>query len=119
MNKRVVITGVGLISELGDSAEALHQNLCAGASGLGEITEYEAQGFDSQPGGSISTFVPEMYLKGRPLRPLDRTGKLFASAARLALESSGWTSGYLATHDVGVVMGTRFGGMRPIAQFYR
>jgi 3-oxoacyl-[acyl-carrier-protein] synthase II len=119
MNKRVVITGVGLVSGLGESAALLHQKLCAGICGLGEITEYENQGFDSRPGGSISSFTPEMHLKGKTLRPLDRTGKLFASAAKLALESSGWTAEYLAAHDVGVVLGTMFGSMHTISQFDR
>lgn len=119
MNKLVVITGVGLISRLGDSSALLHRDLCAGSNRLDEITEYETQGFGSQPGGSISAFAPETYLSGRALRPLDRTGRLFASAAKLALESSGWSAGYLATNDVGVVLGTMFGSMHTISQFDR
>ena len=119
MNKRVVITGAGLISELGDSSALLHQKLCAGMDGLGEIKEYKTLGFDPQPGGYISSFTPETYLKGRPLRPLDRTGRLFAAAAKLTLENSGWTAERLATHDVGVVLGTMFGSMHTISQFDR
>lgn len=119
MKRRVAITGFGLISSLGDSPALFHQQLCEGKNGLGQIAEYEAQGFEPQPGGRVVSFTAETYLKGRPLRPLERTGKLFAAAAKLALESSGWTAEYLATHDVGVVLGTMFGSMHTISHFDR
>jgi 3-oxoacyl-[acyl-carrier-protein] synthase II len=119
VKKRVAITGFGLISSLGDTPALFHQRLCEGTTGLGSIAEYETQGFEPQSGGSVIPFAAEVYLKGRPLRPLDRTGRLFAAAAKLALENSGWTADYLAKHDVGVVLGTMFGSMHTIAQFDR
>lgn len=119
MKKRVAITGVGIISCLGESAAAVHGKLCDAGSGLGEIADYADQGFGTRPGGRIFSFEPEEYLKGKPLRPLDRTGRLLAAAAKLALESSGWTAHSLAAHDVGLVLGTMFGSMHTIAEFDR
>jgi|ERR1700704_1783257 len=117
--KRVLITGVGLISSLGESSALFHKQLCEGRNGLGQIAEFVPQGFESQPGGKVLSFVPEVHLQGKPLRPLDRTGRLVASAAKLALENSGWTTQAWADHDVGLVLGTMFGSMHTISQFDR
>jgi len=119
MKQRVFITGVGIISSLGDSPTLVHKKLCNGESGLGRVSEFEEQGFAPQPGGKVTVFLPEVFLKGKALRPLDRSARLFASAAKLALEASNWSSHELAVHDVGLVLGTMFGSMRTIAQFDR
>src|SRR3954452_21870107 len=119
MKKRVVITGVGLISGLGDSPAIVHRKLCAGTDGLGQIQEYENLGFEAQRGGRVISFEADVYLKRRPLRSLDRTGRLCVAAAKLCLENSGWTTELLATHDVGLVLGTMFGSMHTISQFDR
>jgi 3-oxoacyl-[acyl-carrier-protein] synthase II len=117
MKKRVAITGVGVVCSLGDSSSLLHRKLCEGVTGLALIAA--TQGFETHPAGKASTFEPELYLKGRPLRPIDRTGRLLASATTLALESSGWDRQRLAREDVGLVLGTMFGSMHTIARFDR
>src|SRR4029077_2344557 len=101
MKQRVFITGVGLISSLGDSSVLFHKKLCDGSGGMGRITEFAEQGFASQPGGRVEAFLPEVFLKGKALRPLDRSGRLLASAAKLTLENSNWTTQELAVRDVG------------------
>lgn len=98
-----MITGVGLVSCLGTSSAFFHQQLCEGADSAGKI----------------SSFQPELYLKGRSLRQMDRTGQLLASAARMALENSGWTAEALRRIDVGLVLGTMFGSMHTISEFDR
>jgi 3-oxoacyl-[acyl-carrier-protein] synthase II len=103
MKKRVVITGVGFVSCLGTSSALFHRQLCEGTDSAGKI----------------SSFQPELYLKGRSLRQMDRTGQLLASAARMALEHSGWTAEALTRIDVGLVLGTMFGSMHTISEFDR
>jgi 3-oxoacyl-[acyl-carrier-protein] synthase II len=119
MEQRVVITGVGLISVLGDSPLALYSALCEGRKGLHPLQQFASNGHGCHLGGQIRDFRPEAYLSGRPLRPLDRTCQLTASAARLALESSGWTAGVRATRELGLAVGTMFGGVHTIAEFDR
>ena len=119
MLKRVAITGIGVISSLGDSPAQVHQALCEGHSGLREV---EQNAFE-QPidlwVGRIDCFKPEVYLPDRNLRPLDRTGQLTVSAAKLALASSGWTAEKLKEHEVGFVLGTMFGSVHTISKFDR
>src|SRR5262249_24087333 len=70
-------------------------------------------------GGDLASFQPELYLRGKLFRPLDRTGRLVAGAAALALENSGWNQEALEKHEVGLVLGTMFRSMHTIRQFDR
>jgi len=119
MKKRVAITGMGLISCLGASSALFHRRLCRGMVGAGQMAEDWLHGQPTEPAGKLSSFKPEVYLRGRHLRPLDRTGQLLASAAQIALANSGWTTEALSRHDVGLVLGTVFGSMHTISEFDR
>src|ERR1700694_1746691 len=119
MTKRVAITGMGVISSLGDSPEDLHSALCDGKKASYCLEDCKLEDATCTQGGSIASFEPEMYLTGKPLRPLDRTGRIVASAAKLALENSGWTPEALSQYDVGLVLGTMFGSAHTISEFDR
>lgn len=117
MRRRVAITGTGVICSLGNSGEELHTALCEQRDGVGRIEDYLAEGFAPRPGGKLPSF--ESYLQGKPFRPLDRTGRLVAAAATLALRSSGWEMEALQAHEAGLVLGTMFSSMHTIGQFDR
>ena len=124
MRKRVAITGMGMISSLGDSPASLHFALCNGRVSAYHRHDPPAvngfhNGFHGTSSGMVPDFQPESYLKGKNLRPLDRTGQLVAAAAKLALEDSGWTPERLAEHHTGLVLGTMFGSVHTIAKFDR
>ena len=117
--KRVAITGVGVITSFGDSPAAFHSALCNGERAAYRLEDSEAGVSACRQGGHIGSFQPETYLKGKPLRALDRTGRIVAAAAKLALENSGWTAEILRKHDVGLVLGTMFGSVHTISEFDR
>ncbi|HEY6249779.1 MAG TPA: beta-ketoacyl-[acyl-carrier-protein] synthase family protein [Candidatus Angelobacter sp.] len=119
MGKRVAITGTGLISSLGDSPALLHYALCKGHTGLHPVDDGSFEHRISRLAGHISSFKPDAYLPERCFRALDRTGQLVVSAAKLALENSGWPSEKLKEHDVGLVLGTMFGSVHTISKFDR
>ena len=110
---------MGVISSLGDSPASLHSALCNGRVSAYEFNEPKLDGFRGRGSGRIIAFQAETYLKGRNLRPLDRTGQLVVAAAKLALEDSGWPPERLAQHPAGLVLGTMFGSVHTIAQFDR
>jgi 3-oxoacyl-[acyl-carrier-protein] synthase II len=118
MRRRIAITGMGVISSLGTSSDDFHSALCEQRNGVGS-TEYAANGLEAHQNGNLTPLRPELYLQGRMLRPLDRTGRLVAGAAKLVLESSGWTNELLAKHEVGLALGTMFSSMHTIGQFDR
>ncbi len=119
MRNRVVITGMGIVSSLGDSPFDLHASLCEGRSGIKPIELFNTEGLACSLGAEIRSFDAKKYLGGRNLRPLDRTSRLVASAAQLALDDSGLTDVARNTVEVGLVLGTMFCSVRTISEFDR
>lgn len=119
MDSRVVITGVGVVSSLGDSPAALSAALCEGRSALQAIESFNTDGLVCQQAGEIHSFAPEIYLGERNLRPLDRTSRLVTAAAKLALDDSGWSADMRRRHEIGVVLGTMFCSVHTISEFDR
>lgn len=117
--KRVAITGIGVITCFGDSPATLHAALCRGEKALYSLELDCETNSNYKQGGRIGSFQAEAYLQSKSLRPLDRTGRIVASAAKLALENSGWTLEMLRQHDVGLALGTMFGSMHTISAFDR
>jgi 3-oxoacyl-(acyl-carrier-protein) synthase len=117
--KRVAITGIGVITCFGDAPEMLHAALCRGDKASYRLELDECAEPACKQGGKITSFQAESYLQGKSLRPLDRTGRIVAAAAKLALENSGWTAEMLRQHDVGLALGTMFSSMHTIATFDR
>lgn len=117
--RRVVITGAGVISPLADSSAELHQALCQGRSAMSPVTLFELNGSSTHNGGEIRDFSPDQYLGKGNFRPLDRTARLAASAVQLALTSSGWTPERRDGEELGLVLGTMFGSVRTISEFDR
>src|SRR5256714_3280261 len=119
MKNRVVITGVGVVSALGDSAASLHVSLCSGRYAIRPVELFSTAGLGCPVGGEIPGFDAQKYLGRRNLRPLDRTSRLVASAAQLALNDSGWSEELRNQHEVGLVLGTMFCSVRTISEFDR
>lgn len=119
MKRRVVITGTGILSPLGDSAAAVHTALCEGRSALCPIESFSTEPLGTQLAGELKAFTPETYLGKKNFRPLDRTSRLAASAAQLTLDASGWTTDMRTRHEVGLILGTMFGSIHTIAEFDR
>lgn len=115
--KRVVITGMGLVTPLGDDPEELFAALCDGRSGVATIENFDTELLPYRQGGEIRDFKPADYLGSKNLRPLDRTGRLAAAAAHNALLHAGWSEEARADHTIGLVLGTLFGSVHTISQF--
>ncbi|HKI03147.1 MAG TPA: beta-ketoacyl synthase N-terminal-like domain-containing protein [Thermoanaerobaculia bacterium] len=120
-DRRVVITGAGVLSAIADSAAGLHAALCQGKSGLKPIELFSTEGLGCHQAGEIRPFEPRDYLGERNLRPIDRTSRLLLVAAGQALAAAGWTPEALAAgeNEVGLVLGTTFCSVRTIAEFDR
>ncbi|HUG70835.1 MAG TPA: beta-ketoacyl synthase N-terminal-like domain-containing protein [Pirellulaceae bacterium] len=117
--RRVVVTGTGVISVLGDSRQALHDALCNGSSGIRPVEQFADPILDNPLVAELTSFDPANYLGQRNFRPLDRTSRLLASTAQLALDDSGWTLEMREKSPVGLVAGTTFCSVHTISQFDR
>lgn len=118
MANRVVVTGVGVISSLGDTSSAIHTALCEGRTSLRSVGHPDLP-TDGYMGGPITDFNPQTYLGDKNFRPLDRASQLTVSAVQLALEASGWSPESRQDFLVGLVLGTMFCSVRTIAEFDR
>src|SRR5687768_1984195 len=119
MRNRVVITGAGVISSLGDSPASLQLALCSGHGAVKPVELFSTAGLGCPLGGEIPSFDAQKYLSRRNLRPLDRTSRLVTSAAQLALNNSGWSESMRNDEEVGLVLGTMFCSVHTISQFDR
>jgi nodulation protein E len=88
MNRRVVITGIGAISALGNDAAAFWSACQAGSSGIGQITGFDMSGIRFQNGAQAKQFTPAEHFDDKQLIPLDRFATLAVVAAREALAQS-------------------------------
>lgn len=117
--RRVAITGLGQISALGDSLAGVAAAVAEGRSGLGEVELFPLDGLAPRRVGEAKGFDPARWFGARNYRPLDRTCRLAAAAAELALSGAGLTAEDCRARQVGLVLGTMFGGLRTIAEFDR
>jgi len=117
MERRVVITGAGVISSLGDSPARLHTALCEGRTGLRAIELFNTTGLGCHLGGEVASFSAKTYLGEKNFRPLDRTSQLVAATAEMALDRSGWSVEMRGQHEVGLALGTMFCSVHTISKF--
>ncbi|MBI4352659.1 MAG: beta-ketoacyl-[acyl-carrier-protein] synthase II, partial [Candidatus Omnitrophica bacterium] len=109
--KRVVITGIGVVSPVGTGRKAFWEALKKGASGIKPVTLFDVSKTDSKLAGEISDFDPELILGAKGLRNLDRLTKLALCAAKLALDDAGYAVTDENAHRTGVVFGTTGGSI--------
>jgi len=111
LNRRVVVTGVGLVSPLGIGVDETWQALCAGKSGVGEITRFDTSKFQTKIAAEVKNFKAQDFL---PLKEAKRTELFIAyaiAAARLAMEDSGLVIDSTNSARVGVITGCGLGGL--------
>ena len=117
MHKRVVVTGVGLVTPLGAGKDSFKGQLFGGGSGIRPITLFDTARFDSKMGAQVCNFTPLDFIRPATLRRMDRLSQMITAASRMALEDAAFQIGPHNRDRVGVVMGTCFGGTDVAAQF--
>ena len=119
MDRRIVITGIGVLSPIGTGREVFWEGLARGSSGTRPITLFDTTPFRVRQAGEIADFDPLALLGKKGLRDLDRSTRLVCSAARLAIDDSRLEISEATTRDIGIAVGTTFGSLHSISQFDR
>ncbi len=109
--RRVVVTGLGLITPLGSEVEAVWQALLAGRSGIRRITLFDPSGLRCQIAGEIPDFDPLQHFPAKEARRMARATQIALVAARKALQDSGLPTPMPQPERVGVYFGTAIGGI--------
>ena len=109
-DRRVVVTGMGLLSPLGHSVAEHWRGLVEGRSGIGPITHFDPSGYPTLIAGEVRGFDPRDYMDGKEAKRMARFSQLAVAAARIAIEEARLKIGPHNEEDVGVYMGTGTGG---------
>ena len=115
-DRRVVITGMGVVTPLGNSVETFWSNLRNGVSGIGIIDAFDTSGYDCKIGGQIHDFDPKQFFKNpKDVRRTDRFTHLAMAAAKMAVADSGIDIDNLKERDrFGVIVSTGIGGLKTL-----
>ena len=116
--RRVVITGVGLVTPLGTGVEKNWSALMAGRSGIGPITRFPVDDFPSRIAGEVRDFAPEDFIERRDVKKMDPFIQFAMGAALMAYDGSGLKITAENEDRVGVIIGVGMGGIASIEQFH-
>ena len=119
MKKRVVITGLGAISPVGNTAAELWQALLAGKSGIGPITRFDAAEYDAKIAGEVKDFDPTAFIDKKEARRMDRFTQFAIAAAKMALDDSGIDLAQADKSRIGSFVGSGIGGMDTLHDQYK
>lgn len=110
---RIAITGMGVVSPIGQGVTAYWSSLVAGTCGISTIERFSTEGMRVKSGGEIQTFTPFMGLAGTEERPLPhcRASRFLALATSEALAMASWRESPPKDHRLGVVIGSALGGI--------
>jgi 3-oxoacyl-[acyl-carrier-protein] synthase II len=111
VRRRVVITGVGVVSPLGLDAPSTWSALVAGKSGIGPITKFDVSAFSCRIGGEVRGFDPEKYIDRKEVKKMDTFIQFAIAASREAVADSGLRIDADNSERVGVYIGSGIGGM--------
>ncbi len=117
--RRVVVTGLGIVSPVGSTIESAWENILAGKSGIGPITRFDVSAFPVRFGGAVQGFDPEKYLSAKELRKMDPFMHYGFAAAADALKDSGLEITDENRSRIGVAMGAGIGGLDTIEENYQ
>ena len=123
-NRRVVVTGTGLISALGTGTEKNWQAMLAGKSGIALVSRFDPLKIDARIAGEVKDFEPEQFIDRREVRRMDLYAQYALAAAEMAVKESGIPIGPDAPHGyapekVGVIVGSGIGGISSLEEQHR
>ena len=112
--RRIVVTGLGLITPVGIGVESSWKNILNGVSGISNITKFDTQGFKSQVAGEVKNFDPDLYLNPKDSRRMDTFMQFGLVAGIEAFKDSGLEVTEENSERIGVSIGSGIGGINSI-----
>ena len=119
MTRRVVVTGVGLVSALGVGREESWKNVLAGRGGVGPITHFDTTGFGVTIAAEVKGFDPLQYIEKKEVKKMGRFIQVAMAGAQFAMEQAGLEIKPAVAERVGVYIGTGIGGFDVIEREHR
>jgi 3-oxoacyl-[acyl-carrier-protein] synthase II len=114
LKRRVVITGLGCVTPLGNSVAETWEGICRGESGIGPLTKFDCTAFETRIAGEIKGFDPLQYINKKELRRLDDFIVYSLAASEMAVADAGLVVSAGDAERTGVIIGTAIGGLTTI-----
>jgi len=119
MQRRVVVTGIGLVSSLGIGTETNWDALCKGCSGVGPITRFDATDFSARIAGEVKNFDPLRFIEKKDVKKMDAFIQYAIAASQFAMEDASLTVTPEMAPAVGVSIGSGIGGFSTIEREHK
>lgn len=116
MERRVVITGMGAITPIGNTVDTFWNGIKEGTCGIGAITAFDTKGYKVKLAGEVKGYLPEAHFDKRSTKRLDRFTQFAIVTAREAMKDSGITEENTDMNRFGVVVSTGIGGLGTIEE---
>ena len=116
--RRVVVTGVGAVTPLGNTAEETWEAICKGQSGIGAITRFDTSDVPTRIGAEVKGFEPEEYIEKKECKKMDACIHYAVAASIMALENAGLQITEANTHRTGVIIGSGIGGLATTERYH-
>jgi 3-oxoacyl-[acyl-carrier-protein] synthase II len=116
--RRVVVTGLGLVTPLGTGVEKTWKALCAGESGIGRITRFDPTGYDAQIAGEVKDFDPAQFIEKKEIKKMDTFIHYAVGASQLAVDDAKLKVAPEEATRVGVYIGSGIGGLGSIEHYH-
>jgi 3-oxoacyl-[acyl-carrier-protein] synthase II len=114
-DRRVVITGIGVITPIGNELDTFWRNLQNGVSGIRKITAFDTSAYDCQIAGEVRDFEPKHYFANpKDVRRTDRYTHLAMAAAKMAMQDSGVDPEKVNRHRFGSIISSGIGGLKTL-----
>ncbi len=117
--RRVVVTGLGLVTPLGTGLEKTWQALCAGKSGVRRISRFDATGYPSQIAGEVTDFDPAQFIEKKEIKKMDTFIHYAVGASQMAADDAGLKIAPDSAERVGVYIGSGIGGLPAIEHYHK
>jgi len=119
LGRRVVVTGMGLVIPTGIGVETAWKNICGGKSGIGPLTRFDANGFETRIAGEVKNFNPELYIDKKEIKKMDLFIHYAIGAAKEALDNAQLAITPENSEQIGVIVGTGLGGLPSIEKYHK
>lgn len=114
--KRVVITGLGALTPIGNTVAEYWDSLLAGRSGIGPITLFDASRHTVRIAGEVKGFAPEQYMDRKEAKRMDRFAQFAVAASKQTLADAEFVINDANAADVGIIIGTGIGGLKVLEE---
>ncbi len=119
MKRRVVVTGVGLVTPLGTGVEKTWRSICSGVSGIDLITRFDTSDYSVKIAGEVRDFDAEAFFDKKAIKHLDLFVQFGLAAAQMAVRDSGFVVTEANCDRVGVITGCGMGGLPTIEKYHQ